>query len=147
MSQLVNFKNAIWTWGHINRFSRISTRTMHQSSTLSLSHTFWPRWASRLFNIPPIVQTFLPVTFGYSLSSDAIVMRQLRIWRVCDEGHWHTHTHTHTQVDFHGAFQLEEITLKGTWVSCAHTKKVGNLFNDPRIYIYIYIYIYICIYI
>ena len=26
----------------------------------------------------PIVQTFLPVTFGYSLSSEAVVMRQLR---------------------------------------------------------------------
>ena len=26
---------------------------------------------------------------------------------------------------------------------CAHTKKSGNLFNDPRVYIYIYIYIYI----
>ena len=29
----------------------------------------------------------------------------------------------------------------------AHTKKSGNLFNDPRIYIYIYIHIYMYIYI
>ena len=42
----------------------------------------------------PIVQTLLPVTFGYSLSS---------LWdnwgdeRGCDEGHW--------QEDFDGAFQ------------------------------------------
>ena len=28
----------------------------------------------------PIVQTLLPVTFGYSLSSEAVVMRQLRRW-------------------------------------------------------------------
>ena len=27
---------------------------------------------------PPIVQTLLPVTFGYSLSSEAVIMRQLR---------------------------------------------------------------------
>ena len=29
----------------------------------------------------PIVQTLLPVTFGYSLSSEAVVMRQLRRWK------------------------------------------------------------------
>ena len=58
---------------------------------------------------------------------------------------------TLTQEDFHGALQkllewynkcieLEEITLKGTKVSCvctinksAHMKKSGNLSNDPRI--------------
>ena len=38
----------------------------------------------------PIGQTLLPVTFGYSLSSQAVVMRQLR-WD-CNEGHWHAHT-------------------------------------------------------
>ena len=43
----------------------------------------------------------LPVTFGYSLSSEAVVMRQLRRWKaavtkVID---------TLTQEDFHGAFQ------------------------------------------
>ena len=37
-----------------------------------------PRLASRQFYTLPIVQTFLPVTFGYSLSSEAVVMRQLR---------------------------------------------------------------------
>ena len=29
----------------------------------------------------PIVETLLPVTFGYSLSSEAVVMRQLRRWK------------------------------------------------------------------
>ena len=29
----------------------------------------------------PIVQTLVPVTFGYSLSLEAVVMRQLRIWK------------------------------------------------------------------
>ena len=38
----------------------------------------WPRWASRQFLSPPIVQSLLPVTFGYSLSLEAVVMRQLR---------------------------------------------------------------------
>ena len=32
-----------------NRVSGISTRTMHQCTTPSLSHTIWPRWASRQF--------------------------------------------------------------------------------------------------
>ena len=64
-----------------NRVSGISTRTMHQSTTPSLSQTIWARWASRQFPILPIVQTLLPVTFGYSLSSEAVVMRQLRRWK------------------------------------------------------------------
>ena len=66
------------------RVSGISTRTIHQSTTPSLSQTIWPRWASRQFLSLPIVQTLVPVSFGYSLSSDAVVMRQLRwkrLWR------------------------------------------------------------------
>ena len=43
-----------------------NTRTMHQSTTPSLSQTIWPRWASRQFLTLPIVQILLPVTFGYS---------------------------------------------------------------------------------
>ena len=62
-----------------NRVSGISSWTMHQSTTPSLSQTIWPRWASRQFLTVPIVQTLLPKTFCYSLSSEAVVMRQL--WR------------------------------------------------------------------
>ena len=40
----------------------------------------------------PIVETLLPVTFGYSLSSEAVVMRQLRRWKGRDEGYWHANT-------------------------------------------------------
>ena len=40
----------------------ISTRTMHQSTSPSLSQTIWPRWASRQFFSLPIVQTLIPVT-------------------------------------------------------------------------------------
>ena len=39
------------------------------------------RWASRQLLTVPIVQTLLPVTFGYSLSSEAVVMRELRRWK------------------------------------------------------------------
>ena len=65
-----------------NRVSGISTRTMYQSTTPSFSQSIWPRWASRQFLSLPIVQTLLPVTYGYSLSArknlEAVVMRQLR---------------------------------------------------------------------
>ena len=64
-----------------NWASGISTRTMHQSTAPSLSQTIWPRWASRQFLSLPIVETLLPVTFGCSLSSEAVVMRQLRRWK------------------------------------------------------------------
>ena len=64
---------------------------MHQSTTPSLSQTIWPRWASRQFITLPIVQSLLPVTFDYSLSSEAVVMRQ-GDERGFDEGHWHAHT-------------------------------------------------------
>ena len=64
-----------------NRVSAISTRTMHQSTIPALSQTIWPRWASKQFLSVPIVETFLPVTFGYSLISEAVVMKQLRRWK------------------------------------------------------------------
>ena len=64
-----------------DRVSGISTRKIHQSTTPSLSQTIWLRWASRQFRTLPIVQTFLPVTFAYFLSSEAVVMRQLRRWK------------------------------------------------------------------
>ena len=58
---------------------------MHQSTTSSLSLTIWPRWASGQFLTLPKVQTLLPVTFAYSLSSrknlEAVAMRQLRRWK------------------------------------------------------------------
>ena len=65
-----------------NRVSGISSRTMHQSTTPSLSPTILPRWASKQFVTLPVVQTLLPVSFDYSLSSDAIVMRQLTRWKM-----------------------------------------------------------------
>ena len=74
---------------------------MHQSTTPSLSQTIWPRWASRQFLTLPIVQTLLPVTFGYSLSLEAVVYGTIEemkeaVMKVND---------TLTQEDFCGAFQ------------------------------------------
>ena len=71
------------------------------SPQLHPCHRLWARWASRQFLTLSIVQTLLPVTFGYSLSSEAVVMRQLRkmkeaVMKLID---------TLTQEDFHGAFQ------------------------------------------
>ena len=66
---------------------------MHQSITPSLLQTIWPRWTSKQFLILPIVQTLLPVTFGYSLSPEEM---KEAVTKVID---------TLTQEDFPGAFQ------------------------------------------
>ena len=110
-----------------NTVSGISSRTMHQSTTPSLSQTIWPRWQSRQFLSLPIAQTLLPVTFGYFLSSEAVVMRQLRRWRRL----WRRsliRSHKRTSMGpsrscWNGrtsALQPEEITSKGTRVSCVY---------------------------
>ena len=77
-----------------NRLSGISTGTIHQSTTPSLSQTIWPRWASTQFLSLPIVQTLLPVTFAYSLSSEVVVMRQLRWKRLCQKSLTRSHKRT-----------------------------------------------------
>ena len=75
----------------------------------------------------PIVQTLLPVTFGYSLSSEAIVMRQLRGWKRL----WRrslTRSHKWTSLGpsrscWNGttsALQPEKITSKRTRFSCVY---------------------------
>ena len=132
-----------------NRVSGISTRIMHQFITPSISQTIWPRRASRLSLSLSVALILLPVTFAYSLSSQAVVMRQLRRWKRL----WRrslTRSHKRTPVGrsrncwngITSALQPEEITSKGTRVSCVYyQKKSGKLFNAPRIYIYIYIYI------
>ena len=111
----------------LNWVSGISARTMHQSTTPSLSQTIWPRWASRQFFTVPIVQTLLPVIFGYSLSSEALVMKQLRRWK----RFWRmslTRSYKRTSMGpsrscWNGttnALQPEELTSKGTRVSCMY---------------------------
>ena len=110
-----------------NQVSGISTRTIHQFTTPSLSQTIWPRWASRQFLSLPKVQALLLVTFAYSLSSEAVVMRQLRRWKRLwrrSLTRWHKRTSMGpSRSCWNGtvsALQLEEITLKGTRVSCVY---------------------------
>ena len=75
----------------------------------------------------PIFLTLLAVTSGYSLSSEAVVMRQLRRWKRL----WRrslTRSHKKTSMGsfrsyWNGtisALQPEEITSKGTRVSCVY---------------------------
>ena len=83
----------------------------------------WPRWTPRQFLSLPIVQTLLPLTFAYSLSSEAVVMRQLRRWKRL----WRrslTRSNKKTSMrpsrSWNGttsALQTEKITSKGTRVS------------------------------
>ena len=110
-----------------SRLCGIFTRTMHQSTTPSLSQTLWPRWATRQFLTLPILETLLPVTFGSSLSSEAVVIRQLRRWKRL----WRsslTRSHKRTSMEpsrscWNGTtsgLQPVEITSKGTRVSCVY---------------------------
>ena len=103
-----------------NQVCDISTRTIHQFISASSSQTIWARWASRQF------LTLLPKTFSYSLSSEAVVMRQLRRWMRL---WWRSLTCSHKRT-FMGssrgcwngtsALQPEEITSKGSRVSCVY---------------------------
>ena len=102
---------------------------MHQSTTPSLSQIISPRWTSRQFLTLPIVQTLLLVSFAYSLSSDAVVIRQVRRWKRL----WRrslTRSHKRTSMGRSrscwnvttSALQPEEITSKGTWVSYVYSQ-------------------------
>ena len=110
-----------------NWVSGISTRTMHHPTTPSLSQTIWPRWTSRQFLRLPRVLTLLSVTFGYSIRSQVVVMRQLSRWKRL----WRrslTRSHKRTSMRpsrscWNGtasALQPEDITSKGIRVSCVY---------------------------
>ena len=117
---------------------------MHQSTTPSLSQTIWPRWASTQFLSLPIVHTLPHVPFGYSLSSETVVMRQLRWWkRLWQRSLTRSHKRTSkgsSRCCWNGttsALQPEEIASKGTFmfvlsIKVPIRKKSGNLLNDPR---------------
>ena len=125
---------------------------MHQSTTPSLSQTIWPRWTSREFVALLIVQNLLPVTLGYSLRSEAVVIRQLSWWKRLRR---RSLTRSHKRISmgpwrscWNGTTSAlqPEITSKGTSFMCVLSikvpilKKSGNLFN-----IYIYIYMCVCV--
>ena len=104
-----------------------STRTIHLSTTPSFSQTIWARWTSRQFVTLPIVQTLLPVTFGYSLSSGAVVMRELRRWKRLWQRSLTRSLKRTSMGSFRScwnvtrrALQPEEITSNGIRVSCVY---------------------------
>ena len=75
---------------------------------------------------PPIVQTLLPVTFAYSLSSEAVVMRQWRRWKRLwrrSLTRWYKRTSMgpfRSCWNSTSGLQPEEITSKETRVSCVN---------------------------
>ena len=97
-----------------------SSPQLHPCQTIS------PRWASTQFLSLPIFQTLVPVPFGYSLSSEAVVMKQLRRWK----RQWRrslTFSRKSTSKEPSrswrngtSALQPEEITWKGTRLSCVY---------------------------
>ena len=115
------FKSAQWHFHQDNVTEPIWIGRME------LSQILWPRWASRQSLSLTIVQTLPPVTFAYSLSSEAVVMRPLRrgnrLWRRSL-----TRSHKRTSMGpsrscWNGprsALQPEEITSQGTRVSCVY---------------------------
>ena len=124
---------------------------MHQSTTPSLSKTIWPGWASIHFLTAPVVQTLLPVTFGYSLSSEAVVMRQLKRWKRL----WQRSlTRSHKKITMGpskscwngttSASQPGKITSKGTRVSCVFyqwkCRYEKSLENYLMIRVFLYMY-------
>ena len=116
---------------------------MHQSTTPSLSLTIWPRWASTQFLSLPIVQTLLPVTFGYSLSLEAVIMRQLRRWKRL----WRRSlTHSHKRTSMGPSRMVHQVHCSRRRLlrrglefhvcsinKSVHAKKSGNLSYAPRI--------------
>ena len=78
-----------------------STRTMHQSTTPSLSQTIWPRWASKTVPQPPSSPDVAPCEFRLfpklrGCRSETIEEMKEAVTKVID---------TLTQENFHGAFQ------------------------------------------
>ena len=74
----------------------------------------------------PIVETLHPVSFGYSLSSEAVVIRQLRRWkRLWRRSLRRSHKRTSMEPsrscwNITSALQPEEIISKGTTVLCVY---------------------------
>ena len=96
---------------------------------------------------PSYSSDLAPLTFGYLLSSEAVVMRQLRRWKRLRRKSL-TRSHKTSMGPSRScwnaktsALELEEITSKETSFMCElsikvpiRKKKSGNLFSDPRIF-------------
>ena len=101
----------------------------------------WARWASRQFLSLPTVETLLPVTFGYSQSPEAVVMRELRRWKSL---WWRSLTHSQKRTSmgpFRSSWNVQQVHCSRrkllrrglefhvcTINKSAHTKKVRKLF-------------------
>ena len=126
-----------------NRVSGISTRTIHQSTTPSLSQTIWPRRASRQFLTVPIVQTLAPCDFclfSKLRGCRYVTIEEMKeaVTNVMD---------TLTQEEFHGALK-KLLERYNKWIAAGgdyfegdesfmcvlSIKQSGNLFNDPCIF-------------
>ena len=99
----------------------------HQDNAPVHNSILWLRWVSRQFLSVPIVQTLFPVTFGYSLSSEAVVMRLLKRWkRLWRRSLPRSHKRTFmgpSRSCWNGttnALHPEEGPSKGTIVSCVY---------------------------
>ena len=75
---------------------------------------------------PPFIPDLAPVTFGFSLSSEAVVKRQLRRWKRL---WWRSLTHSHKRTSmgpsrscWNGTSTLQPgaITSQGTRISCVY---------------------------
>ena len=136
----------LWLWLLCWGFKRVQEEIpSEEASTLQIGPVAFPPWqctspkphsCHRLFEQDghqdsgltlPIVQTLVTVSFDYSLSSEAVVMRELRRWkrlwrRSLRRSHkrtsmgpsrscWNSRT---------SALQPEEITSKRTRISCVY---------------------------
>ena len=97
-------------------------------------------------------QTLLPVTFAYSVSSEAVVMRQLRRWKrlwwrsLTRSQKWTSMGPSRRCWNGTSVLQPEEITSKGTRVSWKRPYE-KSIETYLMILVYIYIYIYISLFI
>ena len=116
------FKLGQWHFHQDNAPGQCTSPQLHPCHTLYLA-----KMGIKTVHQPPIVQILLPVNFGYSLSSEAVVMRQLRRWKRL----WRrslTRSDKRTSMgpskvfwnDTPSALQPGEITSEGTRVSCVY---------------------------
>ena len=120
-----------------------------EASTLQIGSVAFPRWQCTCPQLHPCH----PVTFGYSLSSEAVVMRQLirrkRLWRrSLTRSHKRTSTGSSRSWwnSTTSALQPEEITSKGTRVSCVYYQWQWPYEKSLETYLMILVCMYACMY-
>ena len=106
-------------WG----FKRVQEEIpWEEASTLQIGSVAFPPWPAPVHNSILVTDYLLPVTFRYSLSSQAVVMRQLRRRKSLTRSHKRTSMGPARSCcnSTTSALQPEEITSKGTRVSCVY---------------------------